>query len=620
MSESECFSDDIDFEYEEDDLYLSGTDDQFEEEVFEETLGPNRGDQDNGRNIISDSDSKEFLSPVKYRAWTTEDFIRTHFYDKCRRLQDQQLPQCDFDEILVMLQVKNWQEDNVINAYYDNKEEFFKECGFLTEGKNSGTFESMANFTCPICCEEGDLETYSLVCGHRYCVACYVRYLGEVVHDGNVIRCPGCSMSLGNGDIETMLRDKQDQNQNNLLEFPIDGKFDELHISTNFGTKLSTISEVGPNNSIFKPNFNVHSRESEDSKVSGDLQSSASQDHQQLVQLVACSRLFIEQQNRYKWCPVPDCPSLIEYPDFHPQSSNVNLANVPIVICSQNHEFCYSCLYENHLPCPCWLVELWIKKCQDDSETVSWIQANTQACPQCSAQIEKNGGCNHMSCKKCKFDFCWICLKDWKEHGQEYYRCNRFDPKTADSIKKFQQLKRLSLQRYLHFYKRFTVHESSMRGDQITLDRVDNKMKEYMLEELKKQGESKGSTKGKQSHRLSLSWIDVQFLHDAIRQLTNGRKTLKWTYCFAFYLLKTNFAEIFELMQDYLNKTVEDLSRIFEEINDRRNNESSSKLIMKHKKEIINLSNLVAQRQAKLVDCAYSGLQQGLLKFETREE
>ncbi|KAB1264594.1 E3 ubiquitin-protein ligase ARIH2 [Camelus dromedarius] len=29
-------------------------------------------------------------------------------------------------------------------------------------------------------------------------------------------------------------------------------------------------------------------------------------------------------------------------------------------------------------------------------------------CPKCNICIEKNGGCNHMQCSKCKHDFCWM--------------------------------------------------------------------------------------------------------------------------------------------------------------------------------------------------------------------
>ncbi|UJR14403.1 hypothetical protein I4U23_001400 [Adineta vaga] len=32
---------------------------------------------------------------------------------------------------------------------------------------------------------------------------------------------------------------------------------------------------------------------------------------------------------------------------------------------------------------------------------------NTQPCPRCHVQIEKNGGCSHMHCSRCKHDFTW---------------------------------------------------------------------------------------------------------------------------------------------------------------------------------------------------------------------
>jgi ariadne-1 len=37
-----------------------------------------------------------------------------------------------------------------------------------------------------------------------------------------------------------------------------------------------------------------------------------------------------------------------------------------------------------------------------------------------------------MNCKMCKYEFCWICMGVWSEHGQNtggYYKCNKYDPK-----------------------------------------------------------------------------------------------------------------------------------------------------------------------------------------------
>ena len=60
--------------------------------------------------------------------------------------------------------------------------------------------------------------------------------------------------------------------------------------------------------------------------------------------------------------------------------------------------------------------------------------ANTKKCPVCHKPIEKNQGCNHMTCKAaaggCGYEFCWMCLGKWSEHGTAtggYYKCNRYE-------------------------------------------------------------------------------------------------------------------------------------------------------------------------------------------------
>lgn len=42
-----------------------------------------------------------------------------------------------------------------------------------------------------------------------------------------------------------------------------------------------------------------------------------------------------------------------------------------------------------------------------------WIVSNSKKCPRCHSSIEKNMGCNHMTCRNCTHQFCWMCFSNW---------------------------------------------------------------------------------------------------------------------------------------------------------------------------------------------------------------
>lgn len=544
--------------------------------------------------IMLPEKSANLLSKFSYRAMTLAQYISTHYLAKATHLHDTILPHVPIEDLLVMLHYKKWLVDEVTGDYYNDWPRLRRSCG-LPEKPTEHTVTAAVDFVCPICCDEGNLDVFSLLCGHSYCAQCYRRYVEAAIPAGQLVRCmdPQCNMTLYPRDIVALLKVE--------IESTLEDARRAQHAPASEPSSDGEDSVDDQHDHEYNLNFDFDF-------TNNSLEPSVADPMLRHPLLVAAARAEIDlRHDKYRWCPAVDCSMLVELlhderSELFDRTTNLNLDLVPIVTCPASDEFCFDCQYENHLPCPCWLVAKWIKRCEDDSETANWIEANTQACPKCQAQIEKNGGCNHMSCRKCHQDFCWICLGDWAAHKEQNWQCNRYNPEEVAEVKKRRSRHQQSLNRYLHFYKRYSVHQISMEGDKKTLLVVHRCMLEYM----KVQARSK---------ERNISWNDVQFLSDAIHSLSSGRKTLMWTYAFAFQLEATNYAQIFEQMQDYLNKTVEDLSSLFEQITVAKTAELTAKMITSRKAEIVDLAALVTRRKFKLINCADNGIQRGWLQF-----
>jgi ariadne-1 len=252
-------------------------------------------------------------------------------------------------------------------------------------------------------------------------------------------------------------------------------------------------------------------------------------------------RTYVDDKENLKWCPAPNCVYAV---DCKVKAKDL-MRIVPTVHCNCGHDFCFGCTLNDHQPAPCALVKKWLKKCEDDSETANWISANTKECPKCHSTIEKNGGCNHMTCRKCRHEFCWMCMGVWSEHGTAWYNCNRFEEKSGHDARDAQARSRQSLERYLHYYNRYANHEQSAKLDRDIYIKTEKKMMQLQ-------------------NQSGMSWIEVQFLDSASQTLQQCRQTLKWTYAFAYYLARNNFTEIFEDNQKDLEMAVENLSEMFE--------------------------------------------------------
>lgn len=104
------------------------------------------------------------------------------------------------------------------------------------------------------------------------------------------------------------------------------------------------------------------------------------------------------------WCP--NCPYgffLDEHQDTSPCSS---------LTCPQcTYHWCRKCQTVIHTNITC--DEAFRILSKEEQEYSNWKSNNTKPCPACLTAIEKNNGCNHMTCTQCKYQFCWVCLSKY---------------------------------------------------------------------------------------------------------------------------------------------------------------------------------------------------------------
>eukprot|EP00435_Cladocopium_sp_Y103_P068850 s336_g32.t1 len=121
--------------------------------------------------------------------------------------------------------------------------------------------------------------------------------------------------------------------------------------------------------------------------------------------------LVDDSRGKLRWCPGRNCSAAAGEPGKGLQE----------VMCPCGTSWCFRCGNDVHLPVACDTVRRWEEKNRDEGCDVVWIKANTKLCPKCQNPIEKNGGCMHMTCRKpggCGHEFCWICMKSWRDHRQ----------------------------------------------------------------------------------------------------------------------------------------------------------------------------------------------------------
>ncbi|KAG1331301.1 RBR-type E3 ubiquitin transferase [Cocos nucifera] len=258
-------------------------------------------------------------------------------------------------------------------------------------------------------------------------------------------------------------------------------------------------------------------------------------------------RSYIEDNRKTKWCPAPGCDFAVE---FVMGSGNYD------VCCNCSYNFCWNCTEEAHRPVDCGTVAKWILKNSAESENMNWILANSKPCPKCKRPIEKNQGCMHITCTPpCKYEFCWLCLGAWSEHGERtggFYACNRYESAKQegayDESERRREMAKNSLERYTHYYERWATNQSSRQKALADL----HSMQTEKLEKL--------------SDRQSQPESQLKFIIEAWLQIVECRRVLKWTYAYGYYLPEHEHAkrQFFEYLQGEAESGLERLHQCAE--------------------------------------------------------
>jgi hypothetical protein len=111
-----------------------------------------------------------------------------------------------------------------------------------------------------------------------------------------------------------------------------------------------------------------------------------------------------------RWCPKPGCGLAL-----------FGEASQPQMRCTCGHEYCFLCGEDWHVG-TCAEYKQWkVVNGKVDKEFEKYAKENTKPCPRCKNAIQKNEGCNHMTCAACHHQFCWLCGADYSpDHFSVY--------------------------------------------------------------------------------------------------------------------------------------------------------------------------------------------------------
>ncbi|KAF2104625.1 hypothetical protein NA57DRAFT_70834 [Rhizodiscina lignyota] len=127
------------------------------------------------------------------------------------------------------------------------------------------------------------------------------------------------------------------------------------------------------------------------------------------------TRDAISSDSTFRYCLAPGCAS----DQFHPRGTDE-----PIFTCEAcGFKACvvHECAWHAGETCSDFgerkEKEESAQRRRDEKASIAAVKQDSKECPnkECKVRITKYGGCDHMTCSRCKHEFCWECLARYDE-------------------------------------------------------------------------------------------------------------------------------------------------------------------------------------------------------------
>ena len=252
----------------------------------------------------------------------------------------------------------------------------------------------LTKVSCTACLEDVDFSfTYSLPCLHRFCMTCWKSHLAaSLEREGGpsglaLITClnqPDCKEKV-NDETWTTCADERTLERYKKLKLKVYTQMNKRLIAC--GNPISCrnhilLSSEGLMRDLFQP--------CDISKPPSNIRN----DEDATTAAVASGLDILRNVDR--------------------EDENC-IAPVNHARCSCGFLLCVLCLNEAHSPALCSDVIRWRELVSDetDASSVRLMLRTTKKCPNCSSFIYRDGGCNHIKCGSCRYEFCHSCGLKW---------------------------------------------------------------------------------------------------------------------------------------------------------------------------------------------------------------